>query len=59
MVIAEHNQLNWIDQSMQYLMKQEQIKLRKQGYHAEFPPFFRDKEESSDSSGGSVLQSQH
>ena len=43
MVITEDNKLNWIDQSMQYLMKQEQIKLRKQGFQAEFPPFFRDR----------------
>ena len=46
MVIAEGNKLNWIDQSMQYVMKAEQLKLRKQGYVAEFPPFFRDREEA-------------
>ena len=46
MIIAEDNKLNFIDQSMQYVMKVEQVKLMKQGYKAEFPPFFRDKEEA-------------
>ena len=27
-------------------MKQEQRKLRKQGFQAEFPPFFRDRDQS-------------
>ena len=44
-VIAENNELNEVDQAMQYTMKVEQAKLRKRGYQAEFPPFFRVKSE--------------
>ena len=47
MVIAENNDLNIIDQGMQYILLQEQIKLRKQGFRVEFPPTFRDKDSPS------------
>lgn len=46
MIIAENNQLNLIDQSLQYVLKVEQRKLRKQGFRVEFPPFFRERDES-------------
>ena len=44
MVIAENNQLNQVDLLMQQILKEEQEKLKIQGYRAEFPPFFRDKD---------------
>ena len=47
MVIAENNDLNIIDQGMQYILLQEQIKLRKQGFRVEFPPTFRDRDSPS------------
>lgn len=57
MVIAENNKLNQIDQGIQYTMKQEQRKLRKQGFQAEFPPFFRDRDQSDSETNPEQSQS--
>ena len=46
MIIAEDNRLNLIDQGLQYVLKEEQKKLGKQGFQVDFPPFFRDRDES-------------
>lgn len=48
MIIAEDNRLNLIDQSLQYVLQTEQKKLRKQGFKVEFPPFFRERDETED-----------